>query len=110
MKSTIDLLVVASLSLGYIGTRAYSGILLSRIARRKGRLRFSSMALVAQDVHQHGLIRISMRCHDKEKVHFLQQAGKCMLCLLIAFVIGSLLFAGRFQEKDSNLPAIVRRK
>lgn len=110
MKSTIDLLIVIPLLLGYIGARVYAGILLSRIEKKRGRMRFSSMALEAQNIHQHELIRISVRCHDKEKVHFLQQAGKYILCLLITFVIGSLLFEGQFQEKDSKLPAIARRK
>jgi hypothetical protein len=110
MKSTIDLLIVVPLLLGYIGARVYAGILLSRIKKKKGRLRFSSVALPAQDIHQHELIRISMRCHDKEKVRFLQHAGKCILCLLISFVISSLLFEGRSQAKDSKLPVIAQRR
>ena len=109
MKSTADLLIVIPLSVAYIATRVYAGILLSRIKKNKGRLRFSSMALVAQDVQQHQLIRISVRCHEKEKVRFLQQAGKCILCLLITFVIGTLLFEGRSQA-DGKLQVIARGK
>jgi hypothetical protein len=110
MKSAADLLVVVPLLLSYIGIRAYSGILLSRIAKKHGRLRFSSMALAAQDIHNHGLIRISVRCHDKEKVHFLQQAGKWIFCLLIAFVIGSLLLEERSQAKNNQLSAIAQQR
>jgi hypothetical protein len=109
MKSIADLFIVVHLLLGYAGTRAYAGILLSRIERKKGRLRFSSVALPAQAVHKHGLIRISAGYHDKEKVHFLQQAGKCMLCLLIAFVISSLLFERTPRTKDNQLSAITHR-
>ena len=109
MKSTADLIIVLPLLLGYVCTRAYTAILLSRIEKKKGRLRFSSIALPAQDIHQHELIKISVRYHDKEKVNFLQHAAKCMLCLLIAFVISSLLFEGRSMVKDSKLQAIARR-
>jgi len=110
MKTTIDLLVVAPLLLGYLGARAYSAILVSRIKKKTGRLRFSSMAMAAQDIHQHDLIKISLKFHEKEKVRFFQHAGKCILCLLLAFVISSLLFEGQFQEKDSKLPATARRR
>jgi len=109
MKSAADLVIVIPLLLIYIGTRVYAGILLSRIKRKKGRLRFSSVALAAQDIHQHGLIRITVRGHDKEKVRFLLQAGKCILCLLITFVIGTLLFERRSQA-DSKQQVIARQK
>jgi len=106
MKSIADLYIVIPLLLGYLGTRAYASILLSRVERKKGRLRFSSVALPAQDIHKHGLVQISVRYHDKEKVHFLQHAGKCMLCLLIAFVISSLLFERQPRAKENQLSAI----
>lgn len=110
MKSVADLFIVIFLLLGYICIRVYAGILLSRIGKKKGRLRFSSMALAAEDIHKHGLIRISMGGPDKEKVRFLKQAGKCILYLLIIFMIGSLLFEGRPQTKDNQLSAIDNRR
>jgi len=109
VKTTVDLLIVTPLVLGYIGVRAYAAFLLSRIKNGKVRSRFSSVALPVQDIHQYETFRISARCHDKEKVRFLQHAGKCILCLLISFVISSLLFEGRSLTKDSKLPAIARR-
>jgi uncharacterized membrane protein YbjE (DUF340 family) len=103
MKSATDLFIVIPLLLGYIYIRAYAGILLSRIGKKKGPLRFSSMSFAAEDLHKHGLIRISLGGPEREKVRFLQQAGKAILYLLIIFVIGSLLFEGRPQAKDNQL-------
>lgn len=110
MKSAVDLLIVIPLLLGYICIRAYTGILLSRIGKKKGPLRFSSMALAPQDLHKHGLIRITVGGPDKEKARFLQQAGKCILYLLIIFVIGTLLLEGRQHAKDNQLSVIGRRR
>jgi hypothetical protein len=110
MKSVADLFIIITLLLGYICTRTYAGILLSRLGKKKGPLRFSSVALTAQDIYKNGLIRISRGGPDNEKVRFLQQAGKCILYLLIIFVIGSLLFEGRRQAKDNQLSAIDHRR
>ena len=110
MKSATDLFIVIPLLLGYICTRTYVSILLSRMGNKKGPLRFSSMAFAAEDLHKHGFVRITMASQDKEKVRFLQQAGKCMLYMLIIFVIGSLLFEGRPQAKDNQLSVVDCRR
>jgi hypothetical protein len=110
MKSATDLLIVIPLLLGYICTCAYVSILRSRIGNKKGPLRFSSMAFAAEDLYKHGFVRITLASQDKEKVRFLQQAGKFMLYLLIIFVIGSLIFEGRPRAKDNQLSAIDCRR
>ena len=64
MKSIADLYIVVPLLLAYLGTRAYTSILLPEW-RKKSRLRFSSVALPVQDIRKHELVRISVRHHDK---------------------------------------------